>query len=433
MIPSGQESVASTVSPAVVADWNESPHATYGKGNLCLTCHALHSGDSDADQLGAGEVAICESCHDGQGARTNVKDGPDDSFALASGHRVEEATRGADLTNECSSCHSPHADPRKRLGLYRKKVAGRDVSGGNTWCDSCHDDASSWSPRYPSPSAPVRDAYGYPVLGTYPGPTVYATTAKNGHAGLDAGSGRPRGDCLLCHAAHRGPNPYDGLLLEFVPSSPASVATDQATGDYARLCLQCHSGAKQWTAQGATDIRRYVTRGAGNGYAGHSIVTSGGTLPAGAPLPCYDCHNPHGSSRGNASLISDALGKGLATGSAQGVRAFCLSCHSTSEGKVWDSERGTYADAGAETFEGLRRDGRGGNLLRLSADRGSAHAAADGASCYDCHGADYASAAGFNVHAPERLGTRSAYAAPTSRPASSEDKTGTPASVRRKR
>jgi hypothetical protein len=425
LLPSGDESGPSTATPGVTADWNESPHANNGKGNLCLTCHSLHRGDGQ-DDVAAGEVAICESCHDGAGARANVKDGPTDSFALASGHRVEEATRGADLTNECSSCHSPHADPRKRTGLYRKKVAGHTIGGGNAWCDACHDDKDSWRPGYPATGNVSRDASGYPVLGTYPGPTVYDATAKDGHAGIDAGAGRPKGDCLLCHAAHRGQNRYDGLLLTFVPPSASTVASDQAEGTYAALCLGCHGGQKAWAGRGAVDIARYVTRRDADGYAGHSIVTSGGTLPVGAPVPCYDCHNAHGSARRNGSLISDELGAGLSTTSAEGVRAFCLSCHSSSDDKVWDSGRGEYVLAGDEKFEGLRRDGGGGNLLRLPDAAKAAHASTSLASCYDCHGGDETAADGYNVHDPRRAGADPVAAPPaTQGDAGSREKTET--------
>jgi hypothetical protein len=431
LLPSGDESRPSTSSHSVSADWNESPHTTYSKGNLCLICHSLHRGDDSGDAVpSGGEVALCESCHDGQGARSNVKDGAVDSFTLASGHRVEEATRSADLTNECSSCHSPHADPRKRSGLYRKRIEGSAVTGGNTWCAACHDDKSSWSPRYPALGAPVRNASGYPVLGTYPGPKVYASTSASGHAGIDAGAGRPKGDCLLCHAAHRGPNAYDGLLLTFAPPTTSTVATDQAQGRYAQLCLGCHGGQSVWVTKGATDIERYVTRRDAGAYAGHSVVTSGGTLPVGAPIPCYDCHNPHGSSRGNSAMISDALGRGLSTDSASGVRAFCLTCHSTSDGLVWDSVAGTYAAAGDAMVEGLRRDGTGGNVLRLPDAAKAAHASSAGDSCYDCHGGDEVGATGYNAHAPQRTGTAAATVKPSGSAPTTQEKTTTAAPVR---
>lgn len=400
IMPEGYESQPSTSTAGVRPDWNLSPHATYGKGDNCMTCHAQHSGEGGPS---GGEVAVCYSCHDGQGARTNILDGATDSFALASGHRVEESTRTPDLTNKCSSCHSPHADPRRRPGLYAKRIRGLGVTGGNTWCVGCHDDGSTWSRGYPGTGAPVRDGKGYPVLGTYPGPAAYVRTASAGHAGIVGTAGGPKGDCLLCHAAHRGPNAYDGLLMQFRPSSGASVAGDQSRGTFAQLCLNCHSGRTAWAKQGAADIARYVTRTGPSGYAGHSIVTSGGTLPVGAPVPCYDCHNPHGSSRGNASLISDALGERLSTAQPSAVREFCFSCHSSADGKVWDSAKSEYASAGAAKFEGLRRDGSDGSVLRLAAATG-AHASTSAESCYSCHGSDYGRATSFNVHAPDRRG-----------------------------
>jgi len=54
---------------------------------------------------------------------------------------------------------------------------------------------------------------------------------------------------------------------------------------------------------------------------------------------------------------------------------------------------------GTRTFEGLRRDGTGGNALRLRSATGAAHASSDTRSCYDCHGDDYRTGRG-NVHAP---------------------------------
>jgi hypothetical protein len=423
----GTESDASTMTAGVTPMWNESPHTTYGKGNLCLVCHATaFRGAKGA----AAETAVCYSCHDGSGARSNVKDGPVDSFALASGHSLVPAKGAPGLTTSCSSCHSPHADVRKRPGLYRRSINGHKASDANAWCAGCHDDRSSWSKGYPSTALPSRDASGYPVLGTYPGPSVYDDRAKHAHAKARGTSG-PRGDCLLCHAAHRGPNKYDGLLMTFYAPSAATVASDQADGTYASLCLACHAGQKMWAKQGAADIARYVTQRDGSGtYLGHSILTSGGTLPAGAPLPCYDCHNPHGSSRGNSSMISDALGKGLSTSSGTGVRAFCFSCHSSSDGMVWDSVSAAYSPAGASTFEGLPRDGAGGNQLKLDSSV-AAHASSAVDSCYDCHGSDYAGAAG-NVHAPLR-----GYASPQARVAPqlrSDERTATQStSARRSR
>ncbi|HEY5541052.1 MAG TPA: cytochrome c3 family protein, partial [Coriobacteriia bacterium] len=205
---------------------------------------------------------------------------------------------------------------------------------------------------------------------------------------------RQQGDCLYCHAAHRGANAYDSLLTTFTVPVASTLASDQADGSYAALCFGCHGGSKpSGFAAEPVDIKRFAT--ASSGYGGHSIVTSGGTLPVGAPLPCFECHNPHGSKRGNASLISDERGGSLETSTAAGVREFCFTCHTTNDTSAgWDSTSGYVVVSAASTVVGLPRDG---GVLRLPPNYG--HNEIDSESCYDCHGDSYA-ADGRNVHNP---------------------------------
>jgi hypothetical protein len=118
-------------------------------------------------------------------------------------------------------------------------------------------------PGYPAAGSVVRDASGYPVLGTYPGPTVYARTAGSGHAGISGTAGGPKGDCLLCHAAHRGPNRYDGLLMQFRPTSASTLASDQARGTNAEreLAAVASVGPRAYVLPNApTDWGRYTGR-----------------------------------------------------------------------------------------------------------------------------------------------------------------------------
>ncbi len=134
---------------------------------------------------------------------------------------------------------------------------------------------------------------------------------------------REQGSCLYCHAAHGGANAYDGLLTTYTVPSQTTLASDKADGSYAALCFDCHGGTKpSGFATAPVDIKQFATASGGTG--GHSIVTSGGTLPVGAPLPCFECHNPHGSQRGNSSLLTDERGASLGTTSAAGVRAVLL-------------------------------------------------------------------------------------------------------------
>ena len=91
----------------------------------------------------------------------------------------------------------------------------------------------------------------------------------------------------------------------------------------------------------------------------------------GAPLPCYDCHNPHGNSFSTAGLlvvtningasvtIGDAAGE-IDTSTIAGERHFCLSCHTaqTAMGvpQLQSATNGTgYADITSGTYEGISR------------------------------------------------------------------------------
>ena len=396
------------------------PHATYSAStDFCSTCHRPHQAATDRgllsiDEAGVpqvNETTLCYKCHAGTSSRTNVKNGLVNSFAGSSGHRIETLAAedpAADLTNTCTSCHSPHADWELKPRLPKADVNGVAVAGtGNPWCLACHNDESDWyGPGYPDVSSPTRDALGYPIVGTFPGASVYSDPARNAHASIPASivpdpmvpegtppeaswkASRVAGDCLWCHSAHRSPSTYDGLVADYRSSVP-----DDLGGEYAAMCFTCHAPGGQ-----AVDIKSLV---AGRSDAGHSIATSGGILEVGTALPCYECHGPHGSARGNSSLISDTLGGGLDTSADAGVRAFCFSCHTSSDADSygWDSETGTMTvEAGAGEVVGLARDGGEDaekNALKLPA--GPYHSKDGATSCADCHGSGSASVA---VHDP---------------------------------
>ena len=422
---SGLESTRSAMAGPVRSTWVPQPHTTFAVAqNTCKQCHVPHQAATQRGLLrntGAppSEASVCYSCHDGSAATTNIRTGPQNSFALASGHAVEERLTGADLTDRCSSCHEVHAHYSANRMLPGRVINGVAVTRGNSWCFACHNNTNDWfGPGYPSPATPSKDASGYPVSGRFFGPTVYNNAALNAHASIPATIFpatstpatatlfRQRGDCLFCHESHRSANKYDALRGTYRPPTPATLASDQAAGTYAEACFACHGGVTQsYFTTRPVNIRQFVVNSspALTVNAGHRVETPGGTLPVGSPLPCYNCHNPHGSTRGNASLISDERGRLLETSTAAGVRAFCLTCHATTDGFVWNSVTATYtAVSTTETVEGLRRDGTGGNMLRFPPADG--HNRADTQSCYACHGRDYAPG-GFNVHNPSGGGS----------------------------
>jgi predicted CXXCH cytochrome family protein len=402
------------------------PHADYVEsGDLCSVCHDPHEAYTArylfTSIAGAtGELGVCYSCHGGTGgADTDVwglSVDATNAFSLASGHAVENTSNlsAADLTNVCSSCHTPHMDPADRRSLFASKVNSVTITAAdNTWCYACHNDAQAWyttnkygSP-YPPLSNPTRDATGYPIFGTFPGPTTYNNATRNAHDDIPASSGattRVAGDCLYCHMSHRSNSAYDSLVATFQPSTASSY--DRVNGDFAAACFVCHDGS--WETTGAANIKRYVTfNGAQDTVnSGHRVKSSGGTLPQYSPLPCYECHNPHGSSRGNGHLISDALGASLDTTSAPGVRRFCFTCHTSSDNKVWDSTSTAYVavDPAAKVVGLLRSggtSGAGGTHNYLWLEVVSGHASGDTQSCYVCHGSTYGAAStSNNVHNP---------------------------------
>jgi predicted CXXCH cytochrome family protein len=409
------DSAAQPTGP-VTAAWVSNPHAPASRTtNKCASCHISHSAQAsplmrtEISTSTPGQTATCLTCHDGKIASAgNIASGPRDSFGLASGHALDTSASAGGLTNTCASCHDPHGSAAKKPMLPESKINGKAVaSAGTAWCLSCHDDSNSWYPSaYPPASAPQTDAAGYPTLGTWLGKSSY-NESGNAHRLIPETTQtilpgqqvrRDQGDCLYCHAAHRGQNAYDGLLGTYRPTTSATLAADKAQGDYAAACFACHGGSTpSGFATAPVDIKRSVT-GVGAG-AGHRVKTAGGLLPVGAPLPCYECHNPHGSTRGNRSMISDVRGASLnTTDGPVGVRQFCFTCHTTADtGKGWDSATATYTvpTSGAEVV-GLDRNGP---VLMLKAGI-NAHAQAATGSCYDCHGSDYNTADGNNVHNP---------------------------------
>ena len=354
--------------------------------------------------------ATCLTCHDGKiSSAGNVAGGSKDSFSLASGHSLDTSSAAGGLTRACSSCHDPHGSAATNPMIPAAEVNGVQVaSTGTAWCLACHDDRSSWYPgpsTYPQLPFRCETLWAIPCRGHgwVPPPTrgrqrTSADSRDDADSRFGTGcSPRCRGLPVLprsppwvqCVRRARGHLPAHAL---------ATLSGDWAGGDYAELCFTCHGGTKpSGFAEKPTDIRSIVTSTAPN--AGHRVVTAGGLLPVGSPLPCYECHNPHGSTRGNDSMLSDALGASLSTtGSPAATREFCFTCHTTSlTAKGWDSALATYtAVAASDKVVGLARTG---GALKLPNING--HSQEYSGSCYTCHGKNYSSG-GNNVHNPGR-------------------------------
>jgi len=400
------------------------PHSPYSATtNSCAVCHDVHGSTVGRKLLGPDggtavtETDVCFTCHGtGGSSGWDVESaGVPNSFGITpgSGHSVEEAAADPDLTNYCSSCHGPHGDPNDGDDdLPKIEINGFTVDRAidpNSWCEACHDPerpaAENWSGEtgdaYYNQIFTSRDADTYITFGTFRGWDAYYDTSAHSLIPADSFENpvnandtvvRAEGDCLWCHSSHRSENTYDNLVGEFGPTSWA-------------VCDDCH----------------LVLNPAGDWGTGHIIDNAASPLD-GLPLPCYECHNAHGSKNGNTMLAQDSLGQLLnpdstsTTYTVETQAQFCYTCHLSSDGygwnswdatmQVWDngSGGGLQSQSGiTTTVAGIARADMVQLPARIKAHQssemdklgckchGSVHAPnpkgvpAGGQSCYNCH------------------------------------------------
>ena len=196
------------------------------------------------------------------------------------------------------------------------------------------------------------------------------------------------GSCDNCHNVHGSAAPHD--MLDTTYQGITGSQTGFRPSNY-ELCFSCHNlNGPIGMSDAARRIADYYDRSANpNQLGGHAISTGGGYVSSGSRLPCYDCHNPHGSEGNgklgpNGFLISDQRTGWYGLTDIQNdsvqVRRFCFGCHRSSNG------------IGGGTVEGI--------TLPSLPTTVAAHASTATAHCYNCHGNDYSSSTSFNVHNP---------------------------------
>ncbi len=331
---------------------------------------------------------------------------------------------------QCTACHDNHASRVPRLlGTYDataavSRIGARTLTGNNaTVCYGCHSGALT---------AYSRNASGYPLTGRWPGEATYAVVySPADHTGSLHGtstanmiwpsSGLATGDCKNCHVMHGPSNSLD-ILRGGTTTTP-----NYSAGTFA-FCFTCHDGSPA-----ADDIRRYYPVAAGgtavqSAFGGASSpgtrfghrTLSPGSLAAGSALPCYECHNPHGTAspyglkvvtrtRGATITIGDSTGEITVTGTPTptSVRRFCFSCHGSAESTstwAWNGSTMVTLQAG-DVHLGISRTAYDANGAHLKIPPVSGHYNADTQSCYGCHGSDYTGATTNNVHNPSPGGS----------------------------
>ncbi len=361
-----------------------SPHVlATATSETCIQCHALHGPTlddasvlADLGQTDKSVSGLCLVCHETSAGEGISSVGTSFALTAGSGHEL-----GADL--QCSNCHALHAQSASNDSLKPSvvKLGGVESSvspATNGWCTACHTAASTGADG----ANDIVDILGYPLAGTYPGQSVYENASANVHVSLESTTSpsdiaRPAGSCLYCHASHRSVSPYGGVL---VVGDEGAVLPGRFSGDVAPLCVKCHPNA--------------LDPGEATGMAGHTVRTAGGVYAVGTSMPCFACHNPHGSSRGNALNLSDTLGQNLdPQASDTQLRQFCFTCH-TSGGYGWNSIEGTYTQVDAAFPEmrsvlGLDRTDPANALALESSSPSGFHGYLGTKACSDCHASSH--------------------------------------------
>jgi predicted CXXCH cytochrome family protein len=332
----------------------------------CLNCHDPHgwfNGDSLVHHLAlAPEEKLCFACHDGHPASTDVRS----ELSMPFRHPVtdyHDRHQGAGefqptdfgvtplnrRHSECEDCHNAHvsrpdavgtpvgaAASRTTLGVSRVAVlngaAGTSPSytflaGADTLtppvseyqlCFKCH---SSWTSQ-PSGQSDLALLLNDNNPSFHP---VEATGRNPGIASLSFVPGWGPNSLTRCGACHgsdlqnvRGVHGslYPGILRK---NSVTSSASHVSTPD--ELCFSCHAyGTYADPASSAAEraASRFNAPGTVNGHAEHV---------GGAQVPCFACHETHGSTR-QPFLISTKRIPGITSYTSTPTGGTCApSCH----------------------------------------------------------------------------------------------------------
>lgn len=284
------------------------PHGAYtATTDACAGCHRAHTGQGDPLLKIAGETYdLCETCHDGTGAFTNVYDGlygagteGTDGMSLLAGG-FTNATMNVDLADP----PAPTTGPTTSIHTY-------DLSAGTLWgagaagsgsgeadfaltCVKCHN---------PHGNASSTDGPTYRILRSIP--------RDSGGAGVDVSDETPKWYTIADETAKK----YWGQTYD------STIAT--AVNNW---CGQCHDRihhANTGDSAPGIYVERHITEGDVTGF----------TYPS--PPGCETCHAVHGTVASMAGFAADveAPGDSLDSGTMGSAllrlnnRGVCFQCH----------------------------------------------------------------------------------------------------------
>jgi len=326
--------------------------------NKCVNCHDPH-GVKDGygvvpSMLVAREPDVCTVCHDGSRARdlTNDLGKPyrhpigqrrtHNAAAEAAGKR-SVAIAASDRHSDCSDCHNAHTAVADRVrpaaplasgklaGVTRVEVtnSGAGVAPRYTWrdgsdtsdlneyevCFKCH---SSWTRQPPGQSDLA--------LLTNPANPSYHPIQAQGKNRIDPSAfanGFTSESVITCVDCHSSDDPTvrapHGSQYRFILRKPSTPVVSQQQMTHDDICFDCHA----WSVYGdaaANEAAQRSSRFNAPALAGHAFHVGA------QRIPCYACHETHGSTR-NAALIARRIG-GILSYTQTSAGGTCSSlCH----------------------------------------------------------------------------------------------------------
>ncbi|TAK27617.1 MAG: hypothetical protein EPO21_23920 [Chloroflexota bacterium] len=307
--------------------WSDNgPHGGYGAlTDKCAACHRTHTA-AGSRLLLTESTSLCQTCHGGMGASTNVVQGVYSSGQGLRGGGFDYAVMDPDLSGAPRSLAvtSKH-DVGSAGTLWGNGAVGSGVGGilsGNLLCTSCHDphgggnyrilraiptgSGSTISASVPDESSKVY-TIGY-TTGSYRN-TTYATSQLSQW-------------CARCHTRYLA-----GSGSGHNDSGDAVFAYRHATGSSSLLCVRCH--VAHGTAATASGYAQAVSWPGGapatppntrllssnNRAVCTQCHVTNGEMSGGA---CTSCHGQPPDSGSHATHMSSSFGPDLAT---------CDSCH----------------------------------------------------------------------------------------------------------
>ncbi len=346
--------------------------------------------------------------------RAQIMDGPHSDPV----HGVERVATVPPTVGACVHCHDMHAlenedYPENEPALFATN--DNNLCFDTTGVGGCHNDQPlnyplpqmdfmpdfSEYPGYPEANEGGDITHGVDFRGRWPGRFTFENTGQiNGHdfsphfldADMPRRDTQGTGMCLNCHDPHGTSNPFDMLKGTYIDMGGHE---NFGAPDNYQLCFDCHgpSGPAGMNNSGRM-IQDFYDQSYNGETSGHQIrrnpdiaLSWPSQVQIGDKLPCYACHNPHGS-RGangaepNAFLLNDNIPGWSGLTDPRNVseqsRRLCFGCHIPADGVP-----------GSRSVLGI--------IMNTIPDRG-AHRSNSNQSCAQIHGAIYDTPNSSNIH-----------------------------------